>query len=252
MKPIYATTTFRPLAFVALLTLLPAGGGATTVHAPQASSIQQALPGGDKVDPLAALSTVDMKDKLSRLQHNCELAGLGRRFCAYMIDTILFFFLIGIFVKIIVSRCVSGIGISSEEKHAIQKALGKASLFRTEEQTLLIKKYIPTLTQKSLDNKMRLILILTNPVARLFMLIPKMGVTPGQWLLGLKVVDSQGKQLAPLGCAMLCLHDLISPISNTKFLGGLFIGDIISMLASKNKQTIGDMLAGSFVIRKRK
>lgn len=71
------------------------------------------------------------------------------------------------------------------------------------------------------------------------------GRTLGKWALGLKVVRRDG-QLPGLGKALL--RTLLRLVEVNPFLlGGLIAGVVV--LASKNRQRLGDMVADTYVVR---
>lgn len=207
------------------------------MHAPQASSTQQVLPDDGKADPLAALSTVDMEDALSRSRHNYELAGFWLQVCVEVINSavrLLFFFIVH-FMLIIYLFVFTD--LKSEGKVVISGQLGDV-------------------IEKGHSKFLKIIIFLGLVLIRCCMLIPSLGVTPGQWLCGLEEVNRQGKRLSPQKCAMLCasdflFHVLFSLLAEWEKLSCFFeILKLAFILITKNKQTLSQLVVGSFVIKK--
>lgn len=74
----------------------------------------------------------------------------------------------------------------------------------------------------------------------------KYGVTAGKYLVGVRVVDNEGN---PPGLGKACIRTLLRLIEvNPVLLGGLIAG--ITVMASRNRQRLGDMAAGTYVLLK--
>lgn len=72
------------------------------------------------------------------------------------------------------------------------------------------------------------------------------GRTPGKQWTGLRVVRTGG---TPIGFFTACVRNLLRPID---FLPGFYLVGIVAILASGRNQRLGDMAAGTVVMRERK
>jgi uncharacterized RDD family membrane protein YckC len=89
--------------------------------------------------------------------------------------------------------------------------------------------------------------ILILPILAYFPLLEgRYGATPGKLAAGLRVVDRDGN--VP-GVAKACIRTLLRVIEvNPMLLGGVIAG--ICVLANRNRQRLGDMAAGTYVLLK--
>ena len=126
---------------------------------------------------------------------------------------------------------------------------------------LTVDLLIVTALSKLLQQVMETLILLSTDLAESLALLGQVGLvvgllmflewlwggrTPGKWLLGLRVVDERGLQLRP---GQIVLRNLFRLID---MLPGFFLVGGVAATLSRRCQRLGDLAAGTLVIRERR
>jgi uncharacterized RDD family membrane protein YckC len=147
-----------------------------------------------------------------------EIAGLGNRLLAQLIDGVimlaigLFFLVIGVIFAVVVAAS----GLDSKTKSIFYAVIVMVIIF--------------------------ILFILQNGYFLVFEGAWR-GQTPGKKLAEIRVIEQNGQ---PIGWAAAIIRNLMRLIDSVMFLG------ILVILMDKNERRLGDMAAGTIVIRERK
>jgi len=147
-----------------------------------------------------------------------EIAGLGNRLLAQLIDgaimlgVFLFILLIGVIFAVVVGAG----GLDSKTKSILFAVIALVVIM--------------------------LLFVLQNGYFMVFEGLWR-GQTPGKRLAEIRVIEQNGQ---PIGWAAAIIRNLLRIVDSAMFLGILFI------LIDKNERRLGDMAAGTIVIRERK
>jgi uncharacterized RDD family membrane protein YckC len=148
-----------------------------------------------------------------------ELAGLGNRIVACLIDTILTYIAILVLAlpSLLYPRIVEALGAAYSDNRLLVD-------------TLVIALYV-----------LGSFLIFFGYY--IFFETIWQGQTPGKKLMGIRVVDSLGQ---PVTVSSIWIRNLLRPIDQGAFLLGLLV-----MLIDRNERRLGDLAANTIVIRER-
>ncbi len=147
-----------------------------------------------------------------------ELAGLGNRILASLIDQIISAFLVLGFIVLMLLLCmgIDRMGFPAEIKSKVLIYLGMFAIF---------------------------VIFLIQTGFHIFFEGVWQGQTPGKKLAQIRVVEANGQ---PVGWASVFIRNLVRTIDT----GVVFVGLLI-MLIDKHERRLGDMAAGTIVIRER-
>ncbi len=148
-----------------------------------------------------------------------ELAGLGNRILASLIDLIIMVLTMLLFIILVVLICmgVDRMGLATELKSKVFVYIGMFAIF---------------------------VLFLIQTGYHIFFEGVWQGQTPGKRLTQIRVVEANGQ---PVGWASVFIRNLVRNIDVTIVFVGLLV-----MLIDKHERRLGDMAAGTIVIRERK